>query len=110
MEEREEVLTFVSEMPEFKGGHDKLQEFFNEHIRYPENAKDHNIEGTVWISFIVHKDGSLSDFKVVKSLGHGCDEEALRVAKKMPHWNPGKANGVAKTVARKCPIAFSLQN
>lgn len=110
VEEKEEILTFVSEMPEFKGGHDKLQEFFQKHIIYPDHAKDNNIEGTVWISFVVHKDGSLSDFKVVKSIGHGCDEEALRVAKMMPHWNPGKANGVAKTVSRKCPIAFALQN
>ena len=109
VEEKEEKLTFVGQMPEFKGGHDKMQEFFQKHIIYPDHAKDNNIEGTVWISFVVHKDGSLSDFKVVKSIGHGCDEEALRVAKMMPHWEPGKANGVPKTVSRKCPIAFALK-
>jgi len=110
VEHKEEVLTYVGQMPEFTGGHTKMEEFFQKHIKYPESAKENNIVGKVWISFIVHKNGSLSDFKVIKSLSHGCDEEALRVAKMMPHWQPGKENGVPKDVLRKCPISFTLEN
>lgn len=107
---QEQILSWVAQMPDFVGGHEKLQEFFARHIRFPQEAMLNNIEGKVWISFVVHKDGSLSDFKVIKSLGHGCDDEAMRVAKMMPKWIPGKANGEPKTVQRKVPIDFILNN
>jgi TonB family protein len=78
-------------VPEFPGGRDSLKAFINKHMRYPEEARKHNISGKVEIDFWVDEEGNLSKFKVNETtkLGYGCEKEALRIAKKMPKWKPG---------------------
>jgi TonB family protein len=79
--------------PTFKDGRAALAQFIATNTKYPQAAKEKNITGNVIVMFMVHKDGTLSDFKIQQGLGYGCDEEALRVAKLMPPWNPGKKDG-----------------
>ncbi|MDD5569988.1 MAG: energy transducer TonB [Bacteroidales bacterium] len=98
-----------SEMPEFKGGEEARFKFILDNIKYPKDAKEMGIEGKVFISFIVEKDGSLSNFKILRGIGGGCDEEALRVAKLMPKWIPGKQKGYAVRVILNMPIQFTLE-
>ncbi|WMJ71769.1 energy transducer TonB [Cytophagaceae bacterium ABcell3] len=109
-EEPEEIYTWVAEMPEFKGGDEALMRFLGDRIKYPKVAIKNNVEGDVWIEFIVNKDGSLSDFKVLRNLGHGCDEEALRVAQQMPAWKPAYQNGKPVMLKKKMRISFKFQN
>ncbi|MFN6947234.1 MAG: energy transducer TonB [Cytophagaceae bacterium] len=106
----EEVFTWVAEMPVFKGGDEALIKFLGDRLRYPKEATKNIVEGDVWIEFIVNKDGSLTDFKVLRSLGHGCDEEALRVARLMPAWTPAYQNGKAVKLKKKMKITFKFPN
>jgi len=89
----EEIFTFVEEYPEFPGGEKALYEYIKNNIRYPEVARTSGITGTVYVQFVVEKDGSISDVKVLRGIGGGCDEEAVRVVKSMPKWKPGKQRG-----------------
>jgi periplasmic protein TonB len=109
-EEKEEIFTWVAEMPEFKGGDEALIKFLSSRLTYPKEASKNLIEGDVWLEFIVNKDGSLSDFKVLRALGHGCDEEALRVARQMPAWKPAFQNGKAVKLKKKLKITFKFPN
>jgi TonB family protein len=104
----EEVFTIVEVNPEFNGGMNEMLNFLREHIIYPEDAKEIGIEGKVLIQFIVHKDGQLSDFKVIKKVYPSVDREALRVVQKMPKWIPGKNNGKIVSVRVVIPIIFKL--
>ncbi|MFH2141872.1 MAG: energy transducer TonB [Bacteroidota bacterium] len=99
----------VDDMPTFPGGEEQLFKFISENIQYPDSAKENNIMGTVYLSFVVTKNGSLADVKAIRSIGGGCDEEAIRVIKSMPRWNPGKQNGQAVPVQFVIPIKFALQ-
>ncbi|MGL5892788.1 MAG: energy transducer TonB, partial [Bacteroidia bacterium] len=81
--------------PTYKEGRAALEKFLAGNAQYPDAARKNKITGYVVVGFMVKKDGTLSDFKVMKGLGYGCDEEALRVAKLMPPWNPGKKGGQA---------------
>lgn len=100
---------FVEVMPEFPGGTDAMQEFFQNNCQYPEYAREHNVQGTVLVEFVVEKDGSITNARVKVSLFKECDEEALRVVQAMPKWIPGK-DAVAKPV--RCffqvPVTFRL--
>ncbi|WP_424962767.1 energy transducer TonB [Ekhidna sp.] len=90
---KNEKFLKVDESAEFPGG---IQEYYNylaQNLRYPQNAQRLGIEGRVYIQFVVEKDGSISNVKVVKGIGAGCDQEAKRVTEKMPKWNPAKING-----------------
>ena len=86
-----------------------LYKYLAENIHYPEQAKNDQIQGRVVISFVVEKDGGISDAKVVKGIGGGCDEEALRVVNAMPKWTPGKMRGEVVRVNFNLPITFKLQ-
>ncbi|MDB5136647.1 MAG: energy transducer TonB [Mucilaginibacter sp.] len=77
-------------------------------MHYPVKAKEHNIQGKVFISFIVEKDGSLSDIKIIRSVSEDLDAEALRVIKGSPNWNPGIQNGKPVRVAYTMPLSFAL--
>ena len=104
----EEIFTFVEEYPEFPGGDRALREYVLNNIKYPEVARTSGITGTVYVQFVVEKDGSISDVKVVRGIGGGCDEEAVRVVKSMPKWKPGKQRGQPVRVYFTLPIEFKL--
>ncbi|MGV8879940.1 MAG: energy transducer TonB [Sphingobacteriaceae bacterium] len=100
----------VEVLPKFPNGGDAaFGKYLGNSINYPAMAKENNIQGRVIVSFIVEKDGSLTDIKVLRDIGGGCGEEAIRVLKKSPKWTPGIQNGRPVRVAYTCPIAFSLQ-
>ena len=104
------VYSFVSMStpPAYPGGVNKFYEFLSKSIKYPAFAADNDIQGNVFVSFVVEKDGSLTDIKVDRKLGFGTDEEALRVLKLSKRWNPGMQNGKAVRVKYNIPIKFSL--
>jgi len=110
VEEVEETAIFkvVEKMPEFPGGVRAMQEFLSSHIKYPYDAKKLGIVGIVYISFIVWKDGSIRDVKVKRGIGGGCDEEAVRVVKSMPVWNPGFQRNIPVNVECILPVKFKL--
>lgn len=102
------VLTFVELMPTYRGGEENLYFFLNSNINYPVFARENNISGTVVVNFIIEKDGSITNVSVLKDIGGGCGEEAMRVVKAMPKWNPGKENGVTVRTSFNLPIKFVL--
>jgi TonB family protein len=103
-----EVFHVVEEMPKFPGGSDKLLTYLADNINYPKLAKDKGIEGMVVVQYIVEKDGSISNAQIMKGIGAGCDEEALRVVKEMPKWTPGLQRGQETRVQFNLPIRFKL--
>ena len=103
------VYNNIEVMPEFPGGMDAMMKYLSENIKYPEQAKEKNTQGRVLVTFIVEKNGSISDVKVVKGIGNGCDEEAVRVISAMPKWKPGMQNGKKVRVSFAIPISFKLQ-
>lgn len=108
-EEKEaEIFTYVEEMPSFPGGPEEMFRFFSSNIQYPEIAKRAGVEGKIFVSFVVTRNGAIRDVAVVKGIGAGCDEEAVRVVKTMPNWNPGKQNGNPVSVRVSIPIIFKL--
>ncbi len=109
VEEKVEVFKFVEEMPTFPGGQDALLTFFAQNVKYPEIARRAGVEGKVFVQFVVGKDGNVAQASIAKGIGAGCDEEAIRVTKMMPKWNPGKQNGRPVLVQVIVPIQFKLQ-
>lgn len=105
-----EVFDVVDELPSFPGGIDKYRVFLSANIIYPRMARDLGIQGRVILQFVVEKDGSLTDIVVIRSLGAGLDEEAIRVIQKSPKWNPGKQQGKLVRVKYTVPIIFSLKS
>ena len=101
-------LVFVEVYPEFPGGDAERVKFLRENLVYPQPARMADIEGKVWIGFVVEKDGSLSNFSVVRSVAPVLDEEALRVVKLMPKWTPGKQSSRTVRVQYQIPITFTL--
>jgi protein TonB len=100
---------FIEQMPNFPGGEEKLLKFISKNLIYPENAKKEKIEGRVICRFIVNRDGSVSDIKVVRSLDTSCDTEAIKVLKLLPKFIPGKQNGKNVRVWYTIPITFKLE-
>lgn len=107
-EKEEEVFVFVEENPSYPGGDEARIKFLSANIKYPDIAKEGNIQGTVYVTFVVEKDGSVSNVKVLRGIGGGCDEEAVNVIKKMPKWSPGKQRGRAVRAQFNMPIKFTL--
>ena len=99
----------VELMPEFPGGNDEMFRFLAQNLRYPVEAREISVSGKVYIYFVVEPDGSISSLKVMRGIGSGCDEEALRVVGLMPKWTPGKQGGVAVRVQYILPVRFTLQ-
>ncbi|AYL98680.1 M56 family metallopeptidase [Mucilaginibacter celer] len=102
------VFTSVEQVPEFPGGIEAFGKFLAINLKYPKAARDNNVQGRVIITFIVEKDGSLTDMKVVRGIGSGCDEEAVRVLKLSPAWKCGTQNGHPVKVQYSVPISFKL--
>lgn len=100
----------VEKMPSYVGGDEARVKFIVENIKYPENALKKGIQGTVYLTFIVRSDGSVTDVKILRGIGSGCDEEALRIVKMMPKWNPGENKGKPVDVAFNLPIKFKLDS
>jgi periplasmic protein TonB len=98
----------VQQQPEFKDGVAAMYQFLNKNIIYPAVARENGIEGTVYVSFVVSKDGSIREVQLKRGIGGGCSEEAIRVIKLMPNWNPGKQNGKAVAVTFTMPVKFEL--
>lgn len=102
------LVRIAEKMPEFVGGEKALYAFLSENVRYPKMALENNVEGKVFVEFIVNSDGTISDVKVLRPAGFGMDEEAKRVIKSMPKWIPGKQGGKEVRVMYVIPINFSL--
>ncbi len=107
--ENGEVFTVVEQNPEFPGGMSELGRYLARAIKYPAAAQRANVQGKVFVQFVVGKDGEIRDPRIMKGIGFGCDEEALRVTLNMPQWVPGKQNGKAVAVQYNLPIAFVLE-
>lgn len=103
------VYTYVEEAPSYPGGENARIQFLRNNIKYPKLALQNKIQGKVYISFIVEKNGSLSNIKILQGIGAGCDEEALRVVHLMPKWKPGKTQGREVRVVITMPVNFVLQ-
>lgn len=104
-----DAYTFVQEMPTYPAGQEKLLRFIGQNVVYPAIAKKAGVQGKVMIGFVVEKDGSMADINVLKGIGSGCDEEAVRVCKLMGKWNPGKQDGKPVRVRLVIPFQFKLQ-
>jgi protein TonB len=105
----EEIFTVVESMPEFPGGAGKMMEFIAKNIKYPPMARESGIQGRVFINFVVEPNGSVTNVKVLRGIGGGCDEEAIRVVEAMPKWTPGRQRGKAVRVSFNLPVRFTLQ-
>ena len=102
------VYDLVDEMPSFPGGLEELYKWIDNNVQYPAIAIDICIQGTVIVAFIVEPDGSVSNAKLVRSVDPSIDQEALRVVRQMPKWNPGKRAGIPVRVRYCLPIKFKL--
>lgn len=107
--EVEEIYDVVEESAEFPGGMQKMYEFIAKNLVYPAMARESNVQGKVFVNFVVGKDGSISEVKVLRGIGSGCDEEAMRVVKMMPKWQPAKNMGKPVKARFTLPINFKLQ-
>ena len=106
----QEIFKIVEEMPAFPGGEAKLMEYVAKNVKYPQIARETGVQGRVYVNFVVEPDGSVSNVSVLRGIGGGCDEEAIRVVKSMPKWKPGKQRGVAVRTQFHLPIKFNLRS
>ena len=105
----QKVFDVVEVMPSFPGGQAALLQYLNSHVKYPVVGQENGIQGRVTISFVVERDGSITDVKVARSVDPSLDKEAARVVSSMPRWTPGKQNGSAVRVKFNVPVVFRLQ-
>lgn len=105
-----DCIYFIEDEPNFPGGDSARIAFIKNNLRYPDTAKMYYVEGTVYTSFIVEKDGSLSGFRILRGIGWGCDEEAIRVLKLMPKWTPATRRGKPTRVQMNMPIRFEIED
>jgi periplasmic protein TonB len=103
------VFEIVEQNPEFPGGMGELNKYLGKNIKYPAAASRANVSGKVFMTFVVNVDGSIQDVSVLKGLGFGCDEEAIRVVRSMPKWRPGKQSGRPVRVKYNLPVSFVLE-
>ena len=108
VEQEEKVYDVAEVMPLFAEGQKAMYKFITNNIQYPKIAKENGIQGRVIVSFIVKKDGSLSQVRIVKSVDPSLDKEAIRLIKSMPIWRPGKIDGLNVNVKVLVPVDFSL--
>ena len=107
--ENSNIFGVVEEMPSFPGGQGALMQYLASNIKYPVVAQENGVQGRVIVSFVVERDGSISDVKVARSVDPSLDREAQRVVKSMPRWSPGKQNGSTVRVKYTVPVVFRLQ-
>jgi periplasmic protein TonB len=105
----EKPYEYVEQMPEFPGGESEMLKYLGRNIKYPAAAQRAGVEGIVVLSFVVSRTGEISDITVIKNLGAGTDEEAVRVVKTMPKWTPGKQNGRAVPVRYTLPVRYTIK-
>jgi TonB family protein len=104
----DEPFVMVEDMPEFPGGQEAMQEYLANNLKYPENAINRGVEGRVFVTFVISKEGYVTDVKVAKEVDSDLDAEAVRVVSEMPQWTPGKQKGIAVNVSYTVPIHFKL--
>ncbi len=104
-----DFYTAPEQMPEFPGGMQALGKFLATNLHYPAQARSVNIQGRVFVNFMIEKDGSVTSVNILRGIGGGCDEEAMRVVSAMPKWSPGKQNGFPVRVSFNLPVNFKLQ-
>ncbi len=104
-----EIFAVVEQQPEFEGGMEELGRYLSENIRYPAAAQKANVHGRVFVNFVVTKKGDIADVNLLKGVGFGCDEEAIRVVSRMPNWKPGSQSGIPVNVRYNLPINFELE-
>jgi periplasmic protein TonB len=107
--EEAQIFMVVESMPEYPGGEAALYAYLAENIKYPQMAKESGIQGRVFVTFVVERDGRVTDVRVLRGIGGGCDEEAIRVVQGMPKWTPGKQRGKSVRVQYNLPVKFTLQ-
>ena len=107
--QQQQIFVVVEHMPEFPGGMGALMKFLATHINYPALAKESGIQGRVFINFVVEPNGAIDHVKVLRGIGGGCDQEAVRVVKSMPKWIPGKQRGKPVRVSFNLPVKFTLE-
>ena len=105
----EEIFMVVENAPEYPGGEAELYKYLQKSINYPELAKQQNITGRVFVTFVVEKDGSIANPKILRDIGGGCGDEAIRVVRNMPKWKPGKQRGKPVRVQFNLPVMFELE-
>ena len=108
-DQKEEPFNVVEDMPAFPGGMEAMIEYLSSNIKYPADAQKQKVDGRVLVNFVVEKDGSITEVKVVKPGFPSLDAEAVRVVKAMPKWKPGYQKGQAVRVQFTMPINFSLK-
>ncbi|MFC2111539.1 energy transducer TonB [Bacteroidota bacterium] len=108
-ESEDTIVTIVEVAPKFPGGETARINFLKQNIEYPELAREQGIQGTVYVTFVIRNDGSLSDIGILRGIGGGCDEEVIRVIKLMPKWEPGYQRGKAVNVQFNMPMKFTLE-
>jgi len=108
-DQKEEPFDVVEDMPAFPGGMEAMIQFISSNIQYPADAQKQKVDGRVLVNFVVEKDGSITEVKVVKPTFPSLDAEAIRVVKAMPKWKPGYQRGQAVRVQFTMPINFSLK-
>lgn len=109
VEEKEEKIFIITEQQAvFPGGMKALYKLIKQHLRYPAKARRMGVEGKVYVRFVINKDGTISDIKILKGLGAGCDQEAIRVIKLLPKWSPAKQRGIPVKSRRTLPVVFKL--
>ncbi|MEE0917892.1 MAG: energy transducer TonB [Bacteroidales bacterium] len=104
----DEVFVVVEEQAEFPGGLDSMYAYIHKNLKYPEAAKEKGIEGRVFVSFIIEKDGLISNVKLLRGIGGDCDEAAVKMVKNMPKWKPAKQRGKPVRCQFTLPIKFEL--
>ena len=104
----EKIYMVVENPPEFPGGDAGLIKYLQKNIKYPEEAEKNNIQGRVYVQFVIDKEGNVRDVKIIRGAWEELNEEALRVVSQMPQWKPGRQNGRRVSVMFNLPINFSL--
>lgn len=104
------VYDVVKEMPQFAGGQEALSKYLKDNLNYPPQAKQQGIRGSVIVHFIINKDGSISNAKILRSVDELCDKEALGLINNMPKWIPGKSDGKVVRVRYTVSVSFSSNN
>ena len=109
IQETTAIFVLVEQMPQFGGGEADLFNYLAKNVKYPTLAKDSAIGGIVYVAFIINEIGEIEDARILRGIGFGCDEEALRVVMNMPRWNPGRQRGKPVAVQFNLPIRFLLR-
>ncbi len=108
-EDDNQIFMVVEKMPSFPGGEAALRKYLSKNVKFPAIAQENGIQGRVYVEFVVNKDGKIVDVKILKGVDRSLDEEALRVVRSMPPWEPGEQRGKAVRVSYRIPINFTLR-